>query len=101
MHLSYFLFCPFAYRRVIFFLQNNSTFLRIDTISATRSYDFFFESCVTDIADYAAGMPEQIRSLPGETERRKEEKRLRTFTHPPCIYSASRNENYEFSKSEN
>lgn len=36
------------------------------------SYDFFFEFCVTDITDYVAGMPELMRSLPENTEKRKE-----------------------------
>jgi len=45
-------------------------FLRIDTISVTLSYDFFFGACVTDIVDYVA-MPELMRSLPEKPEKIK------------------------------
>jgi len=49
-------------------------FLRIDIVSVTFSYDFFLGFCVTDIADYIAGMPGLMRALPGKTEKRKEKK---------------------------
>jgi len=72
MHLFYFfILLRFLSWR---FLQNNRMFLRIDIISVTFSYNFFFGFCVTDIADYVARMPELMRALPGKTEKRKEKK---------------------------